>query len=140
MTEIAWDECFATGHARIDEQHRVFIGLFREIADGYGRGDPPERLRRLLDELRLYAEFHFVSEENIMADTGYPGITEHQEEHRRLLSRLRARINEYLFEVIDLDVLLDFLRDWFAQHTVQTDRELARFLDDRTVAAAEVLP
>jgi hemerythrin len=128
MTALTWEECFETGHARIDAQHRVFMDLVHQIADGQRRGDPPERLRRLLDELRLYAEFHFVSEENLMADAGYPGITEHQEEHQRLMNRLRTRINEYLFEVIDLGVLLDFLDHWFRQHTVDTDRALARFL------------
>lgn len=129
MTEMNWHDRLKTGHPRLDAQHRGLLELLEAITAAHNRGDTAERLRRLLDELRLYAEFHFVSEENLMADAGYPGITEHQEDHQRLMSRLRTRINEYLFEVIELPVLLDFLYDWLATHTAEYDGELVRFLD-----------
>jgi hemerythrin len=129
MTEIRWDARFGTGNAEIDTEHQVLVGLIRRIAEAHAAGSAPDRLRRLLDQLRLYAEFHFVSEENLMLDAGYPQVTEHKEEHQHLMNRLRTRLNEYLFDVVELGVLLDFLYDWFAQHISETDRELAQFID-----------
>lgn len=124
---LEWDEKFSVGHERIDFEHRIFLGLIRELSLQVEKGTPAERIRRTLREVYKYADFHFLSEENIMADVDFPQFAEHQHHHQRLLAELRdASIRcgdgEYADEIVE------FLFQWFALHTTQEDRRIAEHM------------
>jgi hemerythrin len=126
---IEWDSKFETGHPRIDFEHRVFVDLIRALAEAGRRGDSAERVGRLLQELTLYAQFHFFSEEGIMIDVGYPELDAHRAEHDRLTSALREQTRQWLLKPGDVHALVDFLYEWFALHTTQVDLKLVRYID-----------
>lgn len=124
MIDIKWDSKFEVGHPRIDAEHRAFIDLIRAVSVEAERNCPKEKAMRLLLEVRKYAEFHFVSEENIMLDVGYPGYEEHREEHAWLLRRLEHETNLYYTDSAPLEELAHFMFDWFAMHTTVADKKL----------------
>ncbi|MCU7924131.1 MAG: hypothetical protein KZQ88_15690 [Candidatus Thiodiazotropha sp. (ex Dulcina madagascariensis)] len=65
IRQAVWDKKFELGHERIDFEHST-------ISAEAGNGSGKERILRLLAELRKYAEFHFLSEENEMLKVNYP--------------------------------------------------------------------
>lgn len=83
---------------------------------------------RHLKEVELYARFHFISEENLMYDAGYPHIAQHKEEHHTLLTQLDDRIHEYAADEICMKDIGNFLFEWFAFHTTNSDKKLVQYI------------
>lgn len=126
---LAWNRKYELGHERIDFEHRIFLGLIAALEEEQATHQSRPRLERLLNEVTKYAEFHFVSEENMMEDIGYPELASHREAHRALLSTLRDRTHEFAAGRIEVPALVDFLFHWFALHTTQEDRKIVTFLN-----------
>lgn len=130
---LDWDSKFEIGHERIDFEHRIFLGLIRDLSVDAEAADG--RFDRTLREILKYAEFHFVSEENIMADVAYPALAEHRSLHAMLLAQLQDKLQRRGDRVERPDEIVDFLFQWFALHTTQEDRRIAAFIgkgDGRT--------
>jgi hemerythrin len=64
------------------------------------RGGGREKISELLDRLIEFTRMHFWSEEQLMEQTGFPGLADHRAEYHRMLAvdfshtfgTLRARI------------------------------------------------
>lgn len=128
MIKLQWDSKFEVGHERIDHEHQVFLNLIRSASDAADNGSSKARVLRLLTEVQKYAEFHFVSEENIMIDIDYPEYSAHHQEHTRLLARLEDEFLAYGNDEISLEHIVDFLFEWFAIHTTRRDQQLAQYI------------
>lgn len=127
--EIQWDSKYEIGHERIDSEHRIFLGLILEVSkEANGRCDQ-QRIKRLLHEVTEYARFHFVSEENIMEEIGYPELESHQVLHRRLLSSLSDVAFDVNQKQADYCGLVDFLYEWFTTHTTTEDKKISSFIN-----------
>jgi hemerythrin len=124
---LKWDDSLSVGNFEIDTQHQMFVALINRISTQMARGTDKRLLENLLRELLKYAEFHFISEENMMAASGYPGV-EHRKEHQALLAELRNRLFSMQQENIDFEKLFAFLVSWFKEHTATVDRELAKVI------------
>ncbi|WP_173983717.1 bacteriohemerythrin [Magnetospirillum sp. SS-4] len=131
MVEIVWQKWFELGNFRIDSEHRVFLDLVMGLNRDFKAGLTPEKQARSLREILKYAEFHFLSEENMMIDIGYPDRQIHTEEHRKLLATLEASIRRLNAGEDILDEFLTFLYEWFCEHTVGVDYRLAQFIAAR---------
>lgn len=86
--------------------------------------DDPETQARLLEELVKYAEFHFISEENVAAGMSSPELARHRERHQEILREIRLHVQQLLDGVYTSDEFVVFLLEWFAGHTIHEDRRL----------------
>ncbi len=128
MIKIQWDAKFSVGNEKIDREHRVFLDLVRSCSEAVEDGSDPGFTLRLLEELSLYARFHFFSEETLMIKSAYPDQEAHHRDHVRLLAELRDRIHEYREDTSTGNDLILFLFEWFALHTSTVDSQLAGHL------------
>ncbi len=129
MIAVQWDKKFELGHERIDFEHRIFLNLIRSVSEEADKGsNDSDKLKRLLKEIRKYAEFHFISEENIMIDHAYVDYELHQREHTALLSHMDDKIHDFHAGNINIEQVVEFLFMWFALHTTHEDKKLAGFL------------
>jgi hemerythrin len=92
------------------------------------RRHDPERLHRIFTEIRKYADFHFVSEQNVMADCAYPGLAEHARLHDELLRNLDDAIEAMHGEPGAYARFVVFLFEWFSYHTINEDRKIAEYI------------
>ena len=125
MINISWDGKLSVGNEKIDNEHKVFIDLIRSCSQAI---EKQEDANRLLEELTLYAKFHFFSEETLMIQSGYPGYESHRKEHVMLLARLSDKIHSYRSNTETGESLIDFIYQWFALHTTSVDTRLAQHL------------
>lgn len=128
IQKITWTSDFKIGIDDVDLQHESFVFLINRLIDELGVSDDPTYKHRLLEELCLYAGFHFTSEENLMMKTGFPGLKEHKHLHRHLLSSLNDRINYYKLSRETEKEIIIFLIDWFTRHTLEKDRLFGQFM------------
>lgn len=118
---LEWKKDFDTGVEEIDLQHRYFLHLINRVEADFRNLDlSAEAKRRLLMELVKYSEFHFTSEENLMARYGYPEIEQHRLLHTDLLDNLSAMLDSS-------EQLIPFVHEWFLHHTVEEDGKFGRF-------------
>ena len=132
MINIKWDKSYSVNNEKIDNEHRVFIDLVRSCSDAIDSHMDIDYVCRQLEELALYAKFHFFSEENLMINSKYPDYQKHKGEHIQLLETLEQKISYYREQREDGNLLIEFIFEWFVFHSMQTDNLLAKYLNTRS--------
>jgi hemerythrin len=125
---VTWKKEYEIGIPEIDSEHQVFVSIIQKINEAYSINGNRNYMTRLITELYKYADFHFISEENIMFYHHYSDYINHKKEHKALLYRLSEIIGVFETKLIDRQELISFLLDWFKEHTTKTDKKLAVFL------------
>jgi hemerythrin len=128
---VFWSELYTCGNALLDAQHRSLMGKGNELMEAAQRGEEPEQLAILFDELTQQMLDHFIAEEALLAKAKHPLFAEHQAIHRDLLSRATQTRTQFEAGAASITALLRFaVHDMLARHIVADDQ---RFLE--TVSA-----
>jgi len=72
----------------MDDQHGILMDAMNELRQAVVRGAGGEQVSELLDRLIEFTRMHFWSEEQLMEQTGFPGLAEHRAEHHSMLAQL----------------------------------------------------
>ncbi len=126
--ELIWKKEYEIGNFEIDTEHKIFLKIIQKIDHAFTEKQPKDYILSLLRELYKYADFHFISEENLMKLAHYPDFKTHKEEHDKLLTGLSEKIGFFDVQYIDAKKLIEFLVDWFLNHTAKVDTKLGAFL------------
>jgi hemerythrin-like metal-binding protein len=127
---IQWEASLETGQSLIDSEHRMLVFLFRKLNEAIRTGQPDPIKRRIVEELKRYVEFHFVSEENLMRETGYPQVLMHQAQHADLLQQLDQLSNRVMGRQHSASELVSFLGHWLLDHIAHHDQHVALHVRD----------
>ena len=122
--ELEWESNFETGNDIVDSQHRYFVDLINRVASSFRKSNNDAYKAKLIRELGKYADFHFISEENIATALGLPGASGHHQRHAELLEEFSHRALDLKKGSLSVDEFLDYLTDWFIGHTVYEDQKL----------------
>ena len=120
---MRWSADLNVGNAYIDAQHELLVALINKLDAAIAAGRTRDQLVRVLHEIKKYAEYHFVSEENHMREIGYPGLAEHARIHSEMLIELSLRIGRVNAEWKAVRDVLDFLVAWLSGHVANEDRK-----------------
>jgi hemerythrin len=127
---LEWREEYNVGVQEIDSQHKLFFDIIRKIFDlhiqGIGHADADElvQLNPLLDELLECAEFHFQTEEQLMARHGYSMMHTQAKEHEIIMSELNRQVKAIRSSHGSTAKLVYFLVQWFIKHTVYSHSDI----------------
>ena len=113
------------GYDQVDVQHKQFIDLLKSLNINL---TDAEKAERIVKELYLFTQYHFTSEENIMADHDYPLLSAHKKTHNKLTFDLRSKKALWKNREITTKQLLDFLVEWFIDHTMYQDELFAKHI------------
>jgi len=125
---IHWEKELELGNDLIDTQHRILVLLCRKLDIAIKSNESEQTLRWVMLELRKFTEFHFISEENLMHEIGYPGVDEHSLIHSDLLAQLDMAIAKIAHHKEFPDDLLFFLNKWLGYHIVHDDLKIAEHI------------
>jgi hemerythrin len=122
------------GVQAMDDQHAILMDemneLRRALVRGAHRGQADELLRKLIEFSRL----HFRSEEQLLAQHGFPGLAGHRAEHQRLLAQLQEAVNRLQHgQAVKMSDLLCFLHDWFIDHVEGMDQQYGSWLNEHGI-------
>lgn len=135
MAQIDWHSGLAVGNDTIDRQHRKWIELYNAFAQIMSSHSPHEATEVKLDALQLlheYMLYHFRYEEMLMANNGYPGLTQHWRQHKDFDYKLFAYIRRLeTGRLVPREELLEMVQGWLVTHIQQEDRQMQDFLDAR---------
>jgi hemerythrin-like metal-binding protein len=130
MARIEWDRGLETGIPELDEQHKLLIICFNNLAALVEQGKDPEKIQEALGDLRNSTSSHSSFEEALMERAHYPEATRHQRIHGDLQAQMDELFNRISQERIAMTLpVVDFLAGWLVHHIKGEDLFLARFLE-----------
>ncbi|WP_342621173.1 bacteriohemerythrin [Rhodoferax sp. GW822-FHT02A01] len=125
---IQWKEELALGNALIDTQHRMLMLLCRKLDIAIKTGQPQRTVRRVLLEVKKFTEFHFISEQNLMHEIGYPDVEKHARIHTELLIEIQVQLSRIQHGVEFPEDVLYELHEWFSKHVINEDLQIATYV------------
>lgn len=135
MERIAWNESFSVGVGLLDHQHARILGVVDLLLSHPGADVGDEVISEALTRLTRYAQEHFQTEEELLAEHGYPDLGAQKAAHAAYRRRLVAFCGETMAAMPSLpEELLLYGRDWWERHILQQDMKYRSFLTERGVA------
>jgi hemerythrin-like metal-binding protein len=93
------------------------------------KNDLSERvLTCIVEELKALSIYHFISEENLMHEVGYPETVQHSAMHSQLLKTLEEMTAGIVQHKTSEFKLLEFFHDWLISHMQHADAELGNYV------------
>jgi len=128
MPFIQWDQSFEIGVQQFDEHHQHLVGLINKTYDDFICGAPDESLEFVLEELVVYAGYHFAAEENWMHEHSYPHLADHKIEHDKFAKTVLEFQAAFLDGKAGISLeVLTFLKRWLKNHIFESDAAYARY-------------
>jgi len=125
---LNWNYSYEIGNEQIDSEHRIFLKLIVEFKEAVNQGKSEEKLIRLINVIAKYAEFHFASEEAIMADYQYPAMTQHAYLHTILLGEIKDTSEKFQQNILEPKEMSEFLLNWFVLHVSKQDTKIIKYI------------
>jgi hemerythrin len=128
-----WNERMAIGIEPLDDHHKTILRLMLEVQAEIGGAKHAEDIRAVLAALVSYSKYHFLAEERIMLEKGFPELELQRGEHRWYVQRIEEISSAYNVgdgAVFNHD-LLEHLKAWFADHILTKDIRLREFVHDK---------
>lgn len=130
MALIVWGPMLNVGVKEIDDQHRKLVDLVNQLNDAMAAGKGRNTLAPVLDELVRYTQYHFGTEERLMAKHPGSQSAAHKGEHQKFIADVSAFKKKFDSgnAMISTEIMI-FLRDWLSKHILQTDKKFAQALN-----------
>jgi len=126
-----WSSEFSLGFKLIDNDHKKLFELVNNFVYQLNKGQGKNSLVKTFDELLDYTVIHFGNEERIFKKYNYPGLEEHQKEHRELVDKL-VKLNkdkQYIFA----ENVADFLTSWLVDHILGSDMQYVNYFREKKI-------
>jgi hemerythrin len=134
MPLITWDSTFSVGVKEMDTQHQAALNILNRLHDAMRSGKASQELEGILGEMANYAQFHFSSEEKILANAGYPGLSGQRMEHNKFTQKVSTYQADLRAGKMALSVeVIDFLKKWWVDHIQGIDYKYAAFLKEKGI-------
>ncbi|OOZ39970.1 bacteriohemerythrin [Solemya elarraichensis gill symbiont] len=134
MKKIIWEDEFSVGVEELDRQHKQIIEVINTLAD------KPRMFRRFqnvssaLMELTNYVSEHFLLEEKLLQENGYPNLLEHPKKHTLYSNKIVDFCQGSLDGKRDVPTeLIDFLTHWWTNHILHEDMQYKAFFKEKGV-------
>jgi len=128
MENFSLSDAYLIGNDLLDAQHKVILSYMAKIYTCFLSKKKKEELFELVDRLDAFCKLHFLEEEQVMDEMGFPEMDAHKTEHALFVTHLENFIGRYeeLNTVKNIDELL-FLKKWFLEHVAVYDKKYARY-------------
>ncbi len=129
FTPIQLTDEYRIGVDSIDQEHGHLINIYNELVKAAGSAGEAEIAAATLKKLFEYADYHFASEERVMASVSYPEMEGHHRQHESFIRALDDLAHAQTGSESEiLGKLLTFVKNWIRGHILLTDKRLGEFV------------
>ncbi|MDD2700251.1 MAG: bacteriohemerythrin [Sideroxydans sp.] len=125
---IIWKKELEIDNEMIDTQHRMLVLLLKKLDLALTSRMDHKVVMGIMLEIKKFTEFHFLSEENLMAELRYPGLADHERIHSELLAVLNVFIAQINRKQEAPEDILPQIVSWVANHVVSEDLKIAEYV------------
>jgi len=134
MALLTWSDKYSVGIKAMDQQHIGLVDTLNELHAAMMKGLAQDITGPLLHKLVTYTRDHFAAEEAVMTAAKFSGLSQHRLKHRDLTKQVEEFVGRYERGEITVNVhLMNFLRDWLANHILIEDKEYGRWINQQAV-------
>ena len=134
MTLLTWNHACSVGIRAMDDQHGILMDSINELRLALMHGCSHEKTCELLDQFIEFARMHFHSEEQLMEQSGFSGLSRHRAEHHRMLAEILQSAHRLQHgEAPHLRSLMCQLHDGFLEHIELMDQEYSPWLREQGI-------
>jgi hemerythrin-like metal-binding protein len=122
---------YFTGIEKIDNQHKKIVGLMNKLYDEIIMKNDDKNVDESILDLKLYAIFHFSTEENLFKKYKYegPNLDEHIKKHEDFSTQIGLYLGDVSSSKIEIGYrMLEYLKNWLTAHILSTDMKFAAHL------------
>jgi len=117
-----WNESFLFNIEIIDAQHKKLFEIFDEILLLSKEQDSSIKLLEVIEDLQNYAQYHFHTEEDLMAKANSPDSELHIIQHEFFIKKMKEfRIAYNYNNSVLLNQIVIFMRKWLLMHISEVD-------------------
>jgi len=121
---VLWNEKYNTGINEIDDQHKKLVNILNELYESFVDRTTNEKLKKVIQEMTAYTEYHFGVEEKYFKKFNYSGANEHIAEHQVFVQKVKTFQEDMELGKVSVTFqLMNFLRSWLIEHINGTDRK-----------------
>ncbi|MBR0714949.1 bacteriohemerythrin [Bradyrhizobium liaoningense] len=129
MGLLHWDDRYSVGIAAVDHEHQELIALINRLHEEATAQGSKDAVLGFFGDLFKAISAHFALEERFMRERGYGRLTQHKNDHERLLDEIRDLMEAYeASSSFDDSLLADALDAWFSRHFETHDARLHKAL------------
>lgn len=129
MDKIEWSDAYLIGIESLDYQHKKLFDLVNLFFETAETSKFQNLVGPVLSGLLAYTKSHFVLEEAVMQEAGYPEFATHQAQHQWLrlqVEKASNRLNNN--QTIDRAALANFLKEWLTEHIASEDKKIGCYI------------
>jgi len=131
---LSWTHASTVGVKAMDDQHGILMDAMNELRLTLMNGSGHEQTSARLEQLIDFTRKHFQSEERLLEQQDFPGLSEHRAAHARFLVQIRQAVDRAgRGEETGSVPLISRLRALYLEHIEEFDRAYGQWLNDRGV-------
>jgi hemerythrin-like metal-binding protein len=140
MMNIEWSPAFQVGVGKIDKAHANHLELLKGMTRLIRSGACPSALRSRAEQVHHDFHAHNQEEEGLMANMGYPQLTEHQAVHTFLLDELRGQARLFTAGADQTTMMRAISRmgHLLLDHIIRHDLTILTFMQGRGLTEARL--
>jgi len=126
MPLFTWYNKYSVNNEELDSHHKKLFNIFNRLYDSCLHTENNNCIEPILEELLLYADYHFKAEEKYMVDTGFKDIVNHIQMHCYFIEKVMEM--QQVGNKNDYNVIKDlivFLGNWLRLHVIEEDKKYA---------------
>jgi len=123
MIFMPWSQALAVGINEVDTQHRWLVDATNRLHDALQTpGTPRATVSEVLEGLMDYTMNHFIMEESLFEQHGYPDAVAHKAQHNHFTATLLRLLSSFEAGREIGPEVLALLRDWLLGHIMHSDK------------------
>jgi len=122
--KVVWRDSYSSGNELIDSDHRYLFATANELLNAIATDQPRGHIGYMAHQLLVEIQNHFGREEQLLQQSGYGGLREHQQMHRVLLAKAIDTLDGFHADGNDAGPLFQFFaHDVLLKHLMGEDRK-----------------
>jgi diguanylate cyclase (GGDEF)-like protein/hemerythrin-like metal-binding protein/PAS domain S-box-containing protein len=131
LVRLIWKSSFCCGNELIDSQHQALFHLSNELLQAVLSARPAPEISTIMTRLLADVRQHFHDEELILESVGFPGLTQHVEEHTKLLAKGLELAQGFNASTLTVGDVFQFLAcEVIMLNMLEADRDYFPFITD----------
>jgi len=131
---IEWRPEYSVGDAMLDAQHKSLLNLCAKAEALIGQErtqELDEKFSDLLNDIRVYAQVHFATEEDLLRQLKYEDVKGQEDSHKAYIEKMANLIIESMWGKSDPAAVYRFLTSWWIRHIVVDDMKFKPIVQSR---------
>jgi hemerythrin-like metal-binding protein len=132
MPVMTWDDIYSVKVPEIDAQHKRLFDLVNAFAEAIGDTKAIEGMKKIVQGLLQYAEFHIQYEERLLERYRYPALETQRVAHQTFIQKATDLQDRFVAGKLLLGVeVTSFLKNWLVEHILSMDMKYMECLTSK---------